>query len=71
MSRPPDVGPDTGIAMPRPDIQLPTRLKSVAGARPRKRHVGRGVALGVMVFLLLMPFVPLIFWSVSRRWIFP
>jgi putative spermidine/putrescine transport system permease protein len=24
-----------------------------------------------MVFLLLVPFVPLIFWSVSRRWIFP
>lgn len=71
MSRHPDVSPATGIGLPRPDVQLPDPPEAVAGARPRKRHVGRGVALGVMVFLLLLPFVPLIFWSVSRRWTFP
>lgn len=39
--------------------------------RPPKRHIGRAIALIVLAFLLLVPFVPLIFWSVSRRWFFP
>lgn len=42
-----------------------------AGSRPPRRHIGRTMALAVMAFLLLVPFVPLIFWSVSRRWFFP
>ncbi len=71
MSRLPDVGPDTGIGMPRPDVQPPDAPDALAVGRPRQRHVGRGIALGVMVVLLVLPFVPLIFWSVSRRWIFP
>jgi putative spermidine/putrescine transport system permease protein len=71
MSRPPDVGPDTGVGLPRPDVTRPDPPEALDGARPRKRQIGRGMALGVMVFLLLVPFVPLIFWSVSRRWIFP
>ena len=71
MSRLPGVAPDTGTGSPRPDIQLPDPPEELARTRPRKRHVGRGIALGVMVFLLLVPFVPLIFWSVSRRWVFP
>ena len=39
--------------------------------RRRRRHIGRSIALVVMAFLLLVPFVPLIFWSFSRRWFFP
>ncbi|CAN5741407.1 ABC transporter permease subunit [soil metagenome] len=42
-----------------------------SGPRPPRRHIGRAIALVVMAFLLLVPFVPLVFWSVSRRWFFP
>ena len=44
--------------------------EAIPGPRP-KRHIGRGIALGLMAFLLLVPFVPLVFWSFSRRWFFP
>jgi putative spermidine/putrescine transport system permease protein len=52
----------------RPDQEdPPAALPSVTP----KRHIGLYVAVVVMCFLLLLPFVPLIFWSFSHRWFFP
>jgi putative spermidine/putrescine transport system permease protein len=56
--------------MPDQRLDLEDPPEAVPGPG-QKRHIGRGVAVAVMIFLLLVPFVPLIFWSVSRRWVFP
>ena len=65
------IAPDTGVALPPAGLDLEDTPEEVPGARPPKRHIGRGIALILMAFLLLLPFVPLVFWSVSRRWFFP
>ena len=64
------VTPDTGVTMPTEQLDLEDPPEALPGPKP-KRHIGRGIALLVMGFLLLVPFVPLIFWSFSRRWFFP
>lgn len=71
MSRLPGVAPDTGVSMPSEQLDLPDAPEAVRGPRPPRRHLGRSLALVMMAFLLLVPFLPLIFWSVSRRWFFP
>lgn len=70
MSRFRGVTPDTGVTMPDQRLDLEDPPEALPGLKP-KRHIGRGIALLVMAFLLLVPFVPLIFWSFSRRWFFP
>jgi putative spermidine/putrescine transport system permease protein len=65
------IAPDTGVSGSPNMLDLPDGPEEIPGPRKRKRHIGRAVALGVMAFLLLVPFVPLIFWSFSRRWFFP
>lgn len=64
------VAPDTGVSMPTPQLNLEDPPEAVPGPKS-KRHIGRGMAVGLMIFLLLVPFVPLVFWSFSRRWFFP
>jgi putative spermidine/putrescine transport system permease protein len=64
------VTPDTGVSMPDQRLDLEDPPEALPGPRP-KRHLGRAIALVLMVFLLLVPFVPLVFWSFSRRWFFP
>jgi putative spermidine/putrescine transport system permease protein len=51
--------------------ELPEARRELPGRPRRRRHLGRGLALVVLAVLLLVPFVPLLFWSVSRRWFFP
>jgi putative spermidine/putrescine transport system permease protein len=64
------VTPDTGVSMPDRRLDLEDPPEALPGPKP-KRHLGRAIALVLMVFLLLVPFVPLVFWSFSRRWFFP
>ena len=64
------VTPDTGVAMPDQRLDVEDPPEAIPGPKP-KRHLGRGIAIVVMIFLLLMPFVPLVFWSFSRSWFFP
>lgn len=70
MSRLRGVTPDTGVSMPDQPLDLDDPPEAIPGPGS-KRHLGRGLALVLMAFLLLVPFVPLIFWSFSRRWFFP
>ncbi len=70
MSRSPEFTPDTGVSMPDQRLDIEDPPEALPGPRP-KRHIGRGIALLLMAVLLLVPFVPLIFWSFSRRWFFP
>ncbi len=62
---------ETGVSLPREDIDRPEPREAVPGPRPPKRHLGRTALVLLMCTLLLLPFVPLLFWSVSHRWFFP
>jgi putative spermidine/putrescine transport system permease protein len=66
-----NVTPDTGVGGGLERVDLPDAPEEVRGPRKHRRHIGRSIGLVVMGFLLLVPFVPLIFWSFSRRWFFP
>src|SRR3990172_12822312 len=61
----------TGVMLPDERLDRETPPQSAPGPRPDQRRVGRYVLVLVMCTLLLVPFVPLIFWSVRHRWVFP
>jgi putative spermidine/putrescine transport system permease protein len=61
---------ETGVMPPDPRLDVEDRPEAIPGPKA-KRHVGRYVLVALMCFLLLLPFVPLIFWSISHRWFFP
>jgi putative spermidine/putrescine transport system permease protein len=65
------VSGETGVTLPREDLDRPEPPQAVPGPRPPKRHLGRTLLVLLMCTLLLLPFVPLVFWSVSHRWHFP
>jgi putative spermidine/putrescine transport system permease protein len=65
------VSGETGVNLPREDLDRPAPPQAVPGPRPPKRHLGRTALVLIMCTLLLLPFVPLVFWSVSHRWYFP
>ena len=62
---------ETGVTLPDERLDREDPPQTVPGPRPEKRRLGRYLAALVMCVLLLVPFVPLIFWSVSHRWFFP
>jgi len=62
---------EAGVMLPDERLDPEDPPQSVPGPRPDQRRVGRYVLVIVMCTLLLVPFVPLIFWSVSHRWFFP
>jgi putative spermidine/putrescine transport system permease protein len=62
---------ETGVSVPNEELDRQDAPLMVSGQRPQKRRVGRYVLVLIMCTLLLLPFVPLIFWSVSHRWFFP
>ncbi len=71
MSRDRNVTGETGVMPPDPRLNVEDPPHAVPGPRRQKRRLGRYVAVLLMCALLLLPFVPLIFWSVSHRWFFP
>ena len=62
---------ETGVTLPPEGLGASDPPETVRGPRPERRRVGRLLLLLLMCFLLLLPFVPLLFWSVSHRWFFP
>ncbi len=62
---------ESGVMLPGERLDREDPPESVPRPRPEKRHVGRYLLVLLMCMLLLLPFVPLIFWSVSHRWFFP
>jgi putative spermidine/putrescine transport system permease protein len=62
---------ETGVTLPRENLDRLEPPQAVPGPRPPKRHLGRTLLVLLMCTLLLLPFVPLVFWSVSHRWHFP
>jgi putative spermidine/putrescine transport system permease protein len=62
---------ETGVTLPRENLDRLEPPQAVPGPRPPKRHLGRTLLVLLMCTLLLLPFVPLVFWSVSHRWFFP
>jgi putative spermidine/putrescine transport system permease protein len=65
-----DVIGETGVMPPDPRLDVQDPPEALPGPRP-KRHIGRYLLVVLMCLLLLLPFVPLIFWSISHRWFFP
>jgi putative spermidine/putrescine transport system permease protein len=61
---------ETGVMPPDARLDREDPPEAIPGPKP-KRHIGRYVLVVLMCFLLLLPFVPLIFWSISHRWFFP
>jgi putative spermidine/putrescine transport system permease protein len=61
---------ETGVMPPDTRLDGEDPPESIPGPKA-KRHIGRYVLVALMCFLLLLPFVPLIFWSISHRWFFP
>ena len=65
-----DVTGETGVMPPDARLHTEDPPEALPGPKP-KRHIGRYLLVVLMCFLLLLPFVPLIFWSISHRWFFP
>jgi putative spermidine/putrescine transport system permease protein len=61
---------ETGVMPPDPHLDVGDTPEELPGPR-QKQHARRYVLVVLMCFLLLLPFAPLIFWSVSHRWFFP
>jgi putative spermidine/putrescine transport system permease protein len=61
---------ETGVMPPDMRLDVEDPPEAIPGPKA-KRHIGRYVLVVLMGFLLLLPFVPLIFWSISHRWFFP
>ena len=61
---------ETGVMPPDTRLDVEDPPEAIPGPKA-KRHIGRYVLVVLMCFLLLLPFVPLIFWSISHRWFFP
>lgn len=61
---------ETGVMPPDTRIDREDPPEAIRGPKT-KRHLGRYVLVVLMGLLLLLPFVPLIFWSLSHRWFFP
>ena len=60
----------TGVMPPDTRLDQEDPPEALPGPRP-KRHIGRYLLVVLMCFLLLLPFVPLVFWSISHSWFFP
>ena len=60
----------TGVMPPDARLDREDPPEALPGPKP-KRHIGRYLLVVLMCLLLLLPFVPLIFWSISHRWFFP
>ena len=60
----------TGVMPPDTRLEQEDPPEALPGPKP-KRHIGRYLLVLLMCFLLLLPFVPLLFWSISHRWFFP